>query len=223
MTPVKCSTLSSLDPLFQVRNYSLKCITIIQSSCLSLYSLSAFVKWKFAFFANYTIVHVVVVCTLRCSRERQGLYWCQNNITVNIPLAPSLFNLTAALSQAERLSLPTYLFRIRFFFFLKLKGPVFPPGRGLMRRAFMLLICDLQTLCFLFFYLLPLLSSPDSSPSLFLFVVCPSLSLSFSLSLSLLFPNIFLSSSFSPPFFPSIPVLLWESGRNTFSHTAKPH
>lgn len=107
-----------------------------------------------------------------------------------------------------------------------LKGPTEPLGGGLVRRALRFLICCLQMLCFLFSS-----SSLSSPPSTILFFPVGCLSSFFSLSAGILLPwmfvflpsFLFVLASLLPPLLPSVPLLLWESGRSAFYHTGKTH
>ena len=127
--------------------------------------------------------------------------------------------LTAAVNDGRRPSRGCfYLLALNKDFYAE--RSIFPLGHGSLCGTLMLLICDLQTLCFLFCSLLLLPSSLNPSLTSFFSTGC----LSSSPSLSPLSPvSCYFFLSFLLSFLPSVPLLLWEYGRNAFTHTAKTH
>lgn len=156
-------------------------------------------------------------------RERQQAY---SKLTLTLQLMILCIfiftSLTAAVNDGRRprrgcLYLPTCS---KYGFYAE--RPIFPLGHGLVCRTLMLLICYLQTLCFLFST--TSLSCPPLTilVPLFLLAVFP-LSPVFFLQTCLFFLSFFFVLSSPLSLLPFILMLPWESGRNTFSHTAKTH
>lgn len=162
-----------------------------------------------ACFVKYTIF-TAVICSLWCNVQRDtGLESAQNDITVNVALVFLVLHPSAVVNVAGGHGEVDYTYLLASNNVFYAERPIFPLGQGLVCRTLMLLICDLQTLCFLF-------SSSLSSPPLT--ILSPFFCWLFVFHVSLLFPNTFvfffhlfsLILSFSPSLHPCVTVGVWE-------------